>query len=100
MNKVLQAHLALLIVNIIYAANYSIAKEVMPGYVQPFAFVLMRVMGAAVLFWMVGHCLCCYRFSQSTADKCAELPSILRKFILAAVSRLGNKDDSFRQFTF
>ena len=53
MNKVIQAHLALLIVNIIYSANYSIAKEVMPAYVQPFAFVVMRVGGALVLFWMV-----------------------------------------------
>ena len=53
MSKVLQAHLALLIVNIIYGANYSIAKEVMPAYVQPFAFVLIRVGGALVLFWLV-----------------------------------------------
>jgi drug/metabolite transporter (DMT)-like permease len=53
MSKTLQAHLALLIVNIIYGANYSIAKEVMPAYVQPFAFVLMRVGGALVLFWIV-----------------------------------------------
>ena len=54
MSKVLKAHLALLIVNIIYGANYSIAKEVMPTYVQPFAFVVIRVFGAAVLFWIVG----------------------------------------------
>ncbi len=53
MNKVLQAHIALLIVNLIYGANYSIAKEVMPAYVLPFAFVLMRVGGALVLFWLV-----------------------------------------------
>ncbi len=53
MSKTLQAHLALLIVNLIYGANYSIAKEVMPAYVQPFAFVLMRVGGALVLFWIV-----------------------------------------------
>jgi drug/metabolite transporter (DMT)-like permease len=53
MNKTLQAHLALLIVNIIYGANYSIAKQVMPEYVQPFAFVLMRVGGALLLFWIV-----------------------------------------------
>lgn len=53
MNKSLQAHLALIIVNIIYAANFSIAKEVMPAYVPPFAFVLMRVVGALVLFWIV-----------------------------------------------
>lgn len=53
MNKIIQAHLALLLVNLIYGANYSIAKEVMPAYVQPFAFVLMRVAGAGILFWIV-----------------------------------------------
>jgi len=53
MNKTLQAHVALIIVNIIYAANFSIAKEVMPAYVPPFAFVLMRVAGALMLFWIV-----------------------------------------------
>ncbi|MDF2437687.1 MAG: family transporter [Bacteroidota bacterium] len=53
MSKTLQAHLALLLVNLIYGANYSIAKQVMPVYVQPFAFVLMRVGGALILFWIV-----------------------------------------------
>lgn len=52
-NKILQAHLALLTVNILYGANYSIAKEVMPAYIHPFAFVLMRVAGATLLFWLV-----------------------------------------------
>ncbi len=54
MSKTLQAHLALLLVNLIYGANFSIAKEVMPAYVQPFAFVLMRVSGALILFWIIG----------------------------------------------
>lgn len=53
MNKTLQAHLAILITNIIYGANYSIAKLVMPVYIQPFAFVLLRVGGALILFLMV-----------------------------------------------
>ncbi len=53
MSPVLKAHLALIIVNIIYGANYSIAKEVMPAFAQPFAFVLMRVGGALILFWLV-----------------------------------------------
>jgi drug/metabolite transporter (DMT)-like permease len=53
MNKTLQAHLSLVIVNVIYAANFSIAKEVMPSHIQPFAFVLMRVSGALILFWIV-----------------------------------------------
>lgn len=37
----------------IYGLNHTIAKEVMPHYVQPFAFILFRVVGAAVLFWIV-----------------------------------------------
>lgn len=52
-NKILQAHLAILLANIIYGANYSIAKEVMPAYILPFAFVLLRIGGALLLFLMV-----------------------------------------------
>ncbi len=37
----------------IYALNHTIAKGVMPHYVQPFAFILLRVSGAAALFWMI-----------------------------------------------
>jgi len=70
MNKTLQAHLALLIANIIYSANFSIAKEVMPAYVQPFAFVVMRVGGALVLFWMVSSI-----FIREKIDK-KDLPRI------------------------
>ncbi len=53
MNKIVKAHLALLAANLIYGANYSIAKEAMPAYVQPFAFVILRVGGALILFWIV-----------------------------------------------
>ncbi|HET6225215.1 MAG TPA: DMT family transporter [Bacteroidia bacterium] len=52
-NKVLQAHIAILLANIIYGANYSIAKEVMPLYIKPFAFVLLRIGGALIMFLMV-----------------------------------------------
>jgi drug/metabolite transporter (DMT)-like permease len=75
MNKNSQAHIALLVVNIIYGANYSIAKEVMPAYVHPFAFVLMRVAGAAILFWTVSAL-----FIKEKADK-KDLP----RFALLAV---------------
>lgn len=54
MNKQLIAHLALLGANLIYGANYSIAKEVMPDYIQPFGFILLRCLGATSLFWIVG----------------------------------------------
>jgi len=36
-----------------YAMNYSIAKDVMPHYVEPFGFIILRVIGAGSLFWLV-----------------------------------------------
>ncbi len=50
----IKAHIALLIANIIYALNYGWAKDVMGGgFVKPFAFILMRVVGATLLFWSI-----------------------------------------------
>ncbi|NHF58822.1 DMT family transporter [Flavobacteriaceae bacterium TP-CH-4] len=37
----------------IYGINHTIAKGVMPDHVQPFGFIMLRVIGAAVLFWAV-----------------------------------------------
>ncbi|MDP6909718.1 MAG: DMT family transporter, partial [Flavobacteriales bacterium] len=54
MNKQLLAHVALLVANLIYGANYTIAKEVMPDYIQPFGFILLRCLGATSLFWITG----------------------------------------------
>ncbi|WP_411029132.1 DMT family transporter [Spongiimicrobium sp. 3-5] len=35
----------------IYGLNHTIAKGVMPMYVKPYGFILLRVTGAAILFW-------------------------------------------------
>lgn len=53
MSKKSLAHLALLFVNLMYGANYVIAKGVMPDYVAPNAFILMRVIGAVLVFWTI-----------------------------------------------
>jgi len=37
----------------IYALSHTIAKGIMPDYVEPFGLVLLRVIGASVLFWSV-----------------------------------------------
>ncbi|AOW21375.1 DMT family transporter [Urechidicola croceus] len=37
---------------LIYALNYSIAKDVMPLYIKPFGFIILRLSGALVLFWI------------------------------------------------
>lgn len=51
MDRQIKAHLLLFLANLIYGANYTIAKEVMPDYILPFGFILLRVIGAMVLFW-------------------------------------------------
>ncbi|MES2836731.1 MAG: DMT family transporter [Bacteroidota bacterium] len=53
MNAKLISHIALWLAALIYGANYTIAKSVMPQYVQPFAFIILRVIGALVLYWLV-----------------------------------------------
>ncbi|AMM51746.1 transmembrane permease [Rufibacter sp. DG15C] len=53
MNQQVKVHGSLFLVALIYGANYSIAKEVMPEYVQPYALILWRVSGAVLFFWAV-----------------------------------------------
>ncbi|MFN4972726.1 MAG: DMT family transporter [Bacteroidota bacterium] len=52
MKSPLKVHLALFTVSLIYGATFSMAKVVMPQYVQPFAFILMRVSVAAVCIFI------------------------------------------------
>lgn len=52
MNNRLLAHLALFAANLIYGINYTVAKEVMPDYIEPLGFILVRVTGSVVLFWL------------------------------------------------
>ncbi|MCB9189158.1 MAG: DMT family transporter [Flavobacteriales bacterium] len=49
----LKAHLALLTVNVIYALSYAYSKHVLADFIPPFAFILIRVLGATMLFWLL-----------------------------------------------
>ena len=53
MNKRTLGLLAALVATLIYGFNHTIAKNVMPTYIQPFGFIFLRVLGAAILFWML-----------------------------------------------
>ena len=55
MSKRLLAHIALFTANLIYGINYTVAKDVMPDFIQPLGFIFLRVSGAVLLFWL------CYR---------------------------------------
>ena len=53
MNKRTLALLAAFVASAIYGINHTIAKGVMPTYIKPYGFILLRVTGAAILFWLI-----------------------------------------------
>jgi len=53
MDKRILAIIAAIVASAIYGVNHTVAKDVMPTYIQPFGFILLRVSGAAILFWMI-----------------------------------------------
>lgn len=55
MENSLRVHAALSVVALIYAANYSIAKDVMPRYVGPFGLITLRVLTASLVFGLLSR---------------------------------------------
>lgn len=45
--------MAATLVSIIYGVTFTIAKDVMPEFIEPFGFIVLRVGGSVLLFWMV-----------------------------------------------
>jgi drug/metabolite transporter (DMT)-like permease len=50
MNKRIVALIAVSIATLIYGVTFTIAKEVMPLYIKPYAFIFLRVSGATIDF--------------------------------------------------
>tara|TARA_R110002049_G_scaffold35191_3_gene113762 strand:- start:4277 stop:5191 length:915 start_codon:yes stop_codon:yes gene_type:complete len=50
-SNIYKAHFALLGANLIYGANYIIAKGIMPQKISPNAFVFIRLASCIILFW-------------------------------------------------
>ena len=53
MSKRNWALFAATLVSIIYGVTFTIAKDVMPKYVDAFGFIVMRVGGSVILFWLI-----------------------------------------------
>ena len=51
MNNRLLALLAAFTATSIYGINHTVAKEVMPHYIGAYGFIMLRVVGATLLFW-------------------------------------------------
>jgi drug/metabolite transporter (DMT)-like permease len=44
------------IVAIIYGVTFTVAKDVMPKYVDAYGFIILRVGGSTILFWLIWGC--------------------------------------------
>ena len=53
MSKRSWALVAATLVSIIYGVTFTIAKDVMPKYVDAFGFIVMRAGGSVLLFWLI-----------------------------------------------
>ena len=51
MKPTVKAHISLFIAQVIYALNYSVAKDLMPNAIKPLGLVMLRIIGALILFW-------------------------------------------------
>lgn len=53
MSKRLFALIGATFVALIYGGTFIFAKDVMPTYVKPYGFILIRALGGAILFWLL-----------------------------------------------
>ncbi|OYU81444.1 MAG: EamA family transporter [Flavobacterium sp. BFFFF1] len=53
MSKRTAALIAATMVSLIYGVTFTIAKDVMPQYINPYGFIVLRVGGSVILFWLV-----------------------------------------------
>ena len=83
MSKTIKVHLALFAVSLLYGATYAMAKAVMPMYIKPFGFIVLRVSSALLLF-LVFHAL----FVRQRVDKKDLIPLAISAFFGSAANML------------
>lgn len=71
MSKRNLALLAATAVSVIYGVTFTIAKDVMPEFVEAFGFILLRVGGSVLLFWLV------WLFAPKEKIALADFPRII-----------------------
>ena len=57
-------HIQMLGSTLIYALTYSLAKMVMPQYISPSSFILLRVLSGASFFWVLSFWISKTKFSR------------------------------------
>ncbi|MGI4970751.1 MAG: DMT family transporter [Janthinobacterium lividum] len=64
----LRLHSALFLVSLIYAGTYSLAKDIMPHYMQPLGIVTLRIGGAALFFAIIKRVVAPHDKIEGRAD--------------------------------
>lgn len=77
-----KVHLALFSVALIYGANYTIAKGVMPQYLGASGFVFIRILVAAILFQIVGF--------ARRRERIMERKHFIQMFVATCFGVVGN----------
>jgi drug/metabolite transporter (DMT)-like permease len=52
-DKIIRAHLSIIGANIFFGINYAVAKGIMPNYLEPNGFSLLRILTAFILFFLL-----------------------------------------------
>jgi drug/metabolite transporter (DMT)-like permease len=64
-------------VSLIYGVTFTIAKDVMPQYIDAYGFILLRVGGAVILFWLVWLIMSLIRPSMKEKIVLSDFPRII-----------------------
>jgi drug/metabolite transporter (DMT)-like permease len=52
MSRNLKAHLSLVTITLIFGLHYSVAKSLMPGFLDPMQLLFIRLLGGTAMFWI------------------------------------------------
>lgn len=77
MSKRNLALIAATLVSLIYGVTFTIAKDVMPAYIDAFGFIVLRVGGTTLLFWLIAVLMGWLKPKQSEKIQTADFPRII-----------------------
>ena len=83
MSKRVWALIAAMMVSLIYGVSFTVAKDVMPFYIKPFGFILLRVTGATFLFWIVSFGFKLFHFKNKVPNDKVKLQDFPRIIVAA-----------------
>ena len=56
---------------LIYGLNHTIAKVIMPDFIGAYGFIMLRLLGAGLLFWMISPLAPKEKFKLKTIFVCS-----------------------------